>query len=109
MVKVALNAAFADHQTFTSCDAVSDYLQETGLAEGLISAHIGEIFTCFLALQDERRKAGMVSPPLSEGSPKSSSNESVEGDDCAQGNRIAPRPVFHSEVTIPADSRSTPY
>jgi hypothetical protein len=99
LIKSALSIAFNAGQTFTSCEAVIEYLQETGVSESLLSAHIVEIFTCFLTLQDERRKGEVLSPPPSEGSPIRSSDESVEGDDCAHGNRIAP-PVFHSQETI---------
>jgi hypothetical protein len=108
LIKSTLSDAFHEGQTFTSCEAVIEYLQETGVSEGLLSAHVREIFTCFLTLLDERRKGEVLSPPPSEGSLIRSSDESVEGDDCAHGNRIAP-PVFHSEVTIPADSRCISY
>ena len=103
LIKSALSEAFEDGETFTSSDEVIEYLKDTGVSESLLSAHIGEIFSCYLSLQDERRKRGVLSPPPSEGSPIRASDPSVEGDGCAHGSCIDP-PVFHSDVTILVDS-----
>lgn len=97
LIKNALSEAFEEGHTFKTCEAVIEYLKETGVSGTLLSAHVAEIFTCYLGLQDELRKVEVLSPPPSEGSPIRASDQSDEGDDCVDGKRIAP-PVFHSEV-----------
>ncbi|KAH7308759.1 hypothetical protein BKA65DRAFT_485517 [Rhexocercosporidium sp. MPI-PUGE-AT-0058] len=105
MIRSALDIAIKEGERFISYEGVSEYLEDAGVKETVLTEHSKEVFNCYLSLadeyrtlQDEQRKGKTLSPPPSEVSPTRGEGFKVD-DDRTQAGGIAP-PVFCSEKIV---------